>query len=423
MEEKQKIKKTDRGWVNLSNLVYFDSEKMVDWDKSIGKTVDFQYDDVVATLTVTERADNIQYVYIDVPGYVSHHKIYVGQIRHGQLGCVVKKITPDFKYEIGDVVNGLLITNRRKAPKYKYYSYTCLKDGYDGEIREDHLAKDHGCPVCANKVVLPGYNDIATTNPDMAKLFYNIDDASKYMEHVNQYADFRCPRCGNKIRASINYVSYDGLPCKKCGDGISYPNKFIYNFMEQLVNFCDQKDELMSFTPEKKFLWSMNFEHENKNLAGKKIYDIFIDTHNIIIENHGDYHYKRGFARIGSARSLEEVQENDRIKQRLAIANGIKESNYIVLDCCKSDAFYIKQSIMSSRLPLIFGFTENDIDWNRCDLFALSSRVYEACCYWNNGVKDYKKIASLMKMHHGTIGRYIRKGRELNIIKEQNITK
>lgn len=414
------VKQTDRGWVDLSNLVYFksDSREMVDWNSSIGKTVDFQYDDIISTLTITGRTDDIQYVYIDVPKYVQHYKIYVGQIRHGQLGGVVKKITADFKYEIGDVVMGLLITGRRKVPKYKYYSYTCITDGYNGEIREDHLAKGHGCPVCTNKVVLVGCNDIATTNPSMAKLFYNIEDATKYTEHANQCADFKCPRCGNKMRTRINYVSYDGLPCRKCGDGISYPNKFVYNFMDQLVSLYNEKGALLSFTPEKKFPWSMNVKHKNKKLAGKKIYDIFIDTHNIIIENHGDYHYKRGFACIDSALSLEEVQENDRIKQFLAIENGIKELNYIVLDCCKSDASYIKKSIMSSDLPLIFGFTEDDIDWSKCDQFASSSRVYEACNHWNGGVKDYRTIASIMKMHHGTIARYIRKGRELNIIND-----
>lgn len=408
------IKQTKCGWVDLSNLVY--SGKSINWDLSIGKTVDFQYDDVVATLTITGRTDNIQYVYIDIPGYVIHHKIYVGQIRHGQLGYVIKKITPGFKYKVGDVVNGLLITNMRKVPKYKYYTYICTIDGYKGEIREDHLCTGHGCPVCTNKVVLVGWNDIATTNPSMAKLFYNIDDASKYTEHASSYADFRCPRCGNKIHSLISWVAYDGLSCKKCGDGISYPNKFVYNFMEQLSILYNNRGNILTFTPEKRFSWAMNFQHVNKKLSGKKIYDIFIDNYNIIIENHGDYHYKNNFACIDGALSLKEVQENDLIKHNLAIANNIVEERYVVLDCYKSDMQYIKHSIMSSNLPLLLDFVESDIDWNKCDEFATSSRVYEACCYWNKGVKDYKEIALLMKMHQETIKRYIKKGRELNII-------
>jgi hypothetical protein len=188
--------------------------------------------------------------------------------------------------------------------------------------------------------------------------------------------------------------------------------------MEQLVFLCGSNGNVIEFTPEKKFVWSINFQHENKMLSGKKIYDIFIDTHNIIIENHGDYHYVNGFTRIESARSLEEVQENDLIKHNLAISNGIEEQNYVVLDCYKSEMQYIKNSIMSSNLPTLLNFTEDDIDWQKCDEFATSSRIYEACCHWNNGLQSYREIASLMKMHHETIKRYIKKGRKLNIIKD-----
>ena len=73
---------------------------------------------------------------------------------------------------------------------------------------------------------------------------------------------------------------------------------------------------------------------------------------------------------------------------------------------------------MSSGLPGLLQFDEEDIDWEKCDKFATSSRVYEACGYWNSGVKNYSKIASIMKMNRGTISRYIRKGRELNLVQD-----
>ena len=147
---KKNVVETARGWVDLSNLVY--RGKSVNWDMSIGKTVDFQYDDVVATLIITRRSDNIQYVYVDIPGYVEHLKIYVGQIKHGQLGSAIKKITSDFKYEIGSVFNDLLITSRFRTPGYKHYNYCCVNDGHIGSIREDHLSSGHGCPVCNNSI-------------------------------------------------------------------------------------------------------------------------------------------------------------------------------------------------------------------------------------------------------------------------------
>ena len=154
MKDKQMIKQTDRGWVDLSNLVYYGgSSNTVNWGMSVGKTVNFQYDDIKSTLTILKHDENnVQYVYISIPEYVECHRIYVGQIRHGQFGSVVKQITSDFRYNIGCVVDGLLIIGRRKIPKYKYYSYICVHDGYSGEIREDHLLRGHGCPVCHNSI-------------------------------------------------------------------------------------------------------------------------------------------------------------------------------------------------------------------------------------------------------------------------------
>ena len=303
----------------------------------------------------------------------------------------------------------MLILDRHKNGKsYKFYDYKCVKDGYIGRIREDHLDKGHGCPVCAGKAVLVGYNDIGTTSPDIASLFLNPDDKNKYIEHSNKYTYFKCPRCGNIIYARITDVSYHGLSCKKCGDGISYPNKFISKL--------DNKN--FKFKPEKKFNWSINYKHENKKLSGNKIYDMYIQDYNIIIENHGDYHYNNRFEHIKGARTFEEVQENDTIKMNLALSNGIAKDHYIILDCYKSEMNYIKNSIMSSNLPQLLNFTEDQIDWNECNRFATSSRIYEACNYWNSGIKDYKDIASIMKMHKDTIKRYIKKGKELDIIKE-----
>jgi DNA-directed RNA polymerase subunit RPC12/RpoP len=319
MEENKKIKQTRFGWVDLSNLEY--NRNSVDWERSIGRTVDFQYDDIVATLIITDRDDDVQYVYIDVPGYVTHYRIYVGQIRNGQFGKVIQRITPDFKYEIGDMVNDLLITEKHKIRGYKYYNYRCVKDGYMGVIREDHLYNGHGCPVCAGKVVLKGYNDIATTRPDMIDLFDDKNDAFLYREHSNKYTYFRCPRCGNKIYAQVSYVSYSGLSCKKCSDGISYPNKFVYNLIEQIAKLYEFRGEQLTFVPEKKFAWSLNFKHQNKNLSGNKIYDLYLCEPGIIIENHGDYHYKESLFTIKGARSFEEVN----------LCLNYKKSNYLIL--------------------------------------------------------------------------------------------
>ena len=227
------IVKTDSGWVNLSNLVY--SNNYVNWDKSIGKTVDFQYDDIIATLTITERDYNVQYVYIDVPGYVEHFRIYVGQIRNGQLGNVVKKITPDFKYEIGDVVNNLLITGKYRTSRRKHYNYCCVKDGHIGTIREDHLSHGHGCPVCSNSI---GEKNVANylTKHNIAFLQQHPFDGCIYRDQL--YFDFYLP--------NLNVcIEYDGIqhfePVDFAGKGEEWAKEhFNYTMLRDEVknNYC-----------------------------------------------------------------------------------------------------------------------------------------------------------------------------------------
>lgn len=291
----------------------------------------------------------------------------------------------------------------------------CLnnKDHPDYLITPAHFVEGNRCPTCTGKRIVVGINDIGTVRPDIADLFLNYEDRFKYTTCSGKRTYFKCPNCGNIIDSAINNVVHFGLSCKKCGDGISYPNKFTYNFVEQVSKLCDTR---FDFRPEKIFDWSKNYQHKNKKLCGDKIYDMYICDYDIIIENQGDYHYNQdGLNKIGS-RTLEEVQENDRIKMELALKNGIKEDHYVVLDCSKSDMNYIKDSIMSSNLPQLLHFTEEQIDWNECNRFASSSRVYEACSYWNNNVRSYTEIASIMKMDRHTIKKYITRGKELGII-------
>ena len=41
-------------------------------------------------------------------------------------------------------------------------------EGHEWEATVKNRTEGKGCPYCANKKVLPGYNDLATTNPDLA---------------------------------------------------------------------------------------------------------------------------------------------------------------------------------------------------------------------------------------------------------------
>lgn len=409
------IKQTKYGWVDLSNIPK--KGKVLDWMSSVGAIIEFQYFNCKYVMSITQYID-CNHIWVSIEGY-NDTVMSTSSIMAGKFGRILGKRVHDFRYRVGEVVNNtLLITSAYRDGYAKYYNYKCLVDGYEGHILETNIRKGIGCSVCANRTVKSGINDIATTNPEIAKLFYDRNDATKYTTYSGKYAYFKCPRCGCKIKACIAGVAQRGLSCSKCGDGISYPNKFVYNFMEQLSNLYDSKEMPLEFTPEKNFSWSMNFEHENKKLAGKKTYDMYVDTYNIIIENQGNCHYQDCFSSMGDTRSLAEIKENDAIKKHLAISNGIEESCYIVLDCYKSDMLYIKRSIMLSNLPMLLNFTEDDIDWDLCDKFATSSRVFEVCALWNGGLRSTKDIAIQTKLSNVTVFKYLRRGEELDMLQD-----
>lgn len=244
-----------------------------------------------------------------------------------------------------------------------------------------------GCPVCSGRHVLVGVNDLNTVRPDLIKYLVNKNDGEKYREQSNQIISVKCPNCGYTRDMYIYELSAKGFVCHICGDGISYPNKFVRNFLKQLD---------INYEPEKMFDWLNN-----------RKYDQYLPDYNLIIENHGRQHYEES----GIMRSLEEQKEIDMLKRNEAISHGYK---YIELNCSESSLECIKQAIMNSELPLLFHFYENDIDWKKCDLTASKSKVIEALEYLNNGMSK-KEIAQLLEISSTTLNDYINRLVEMEL--------
>ncbi len=299
-------------------------------------------------------------------------------------------------YNVGDIVNGYEIIEQTrtyyKNNKYGVRSYTCkcLKDGYiKKDVIESNLLKGSGCPLCSGRVIVKGINDLATTKPEMLKYIANREDGYKYGKSSNKKVLMICPDCQNTRNFSINQLDSLGkLPCK-CSDGISYPNKFIMSFLEQLG---------VKFATEKRFKWLSN-----------RYYDFYIEGYNCIIEAHGGQHYIQQTRK--GARTLEEETKNDKIKKRKALENGI--SNYIVLNCSTSDREFIKDSILNSDLPKMLGFSEEDIDWLKCDEFALGNYAKYVCELWDSGkFNTTTELCDYLGVSANAV-KYLKKGTEL----------
>lgn len=257
------------------------------------------------------------------------------------------------------------------------------------------LHKNYGCSFCSGHQVLRGYNDLWTLRPDIAKMLLNPEDGYLYTINSNYKTDWKCPDCGLVIKDKFIYdVSKNGLRCKNCSDGMSYAEKFIYDFLRQLK---------LEFLYDRAFDWSNN-----------KRYDFYIPKFDMIIETHGEQHYVERFNFKNSSRNsrslLEEIA-NDDFKMNLAIQNGIKI--YIPLNCSVSSLEFIKTSVLHSELNTIFDLSA--IDWNKCHLYALTSTTIYVCNLWNSGMKNTSEICKHTGFALRTVIKKLKLGTEIGL--------
>lgn len=256
------------------------------------------------------------------------------------------------------------------------------------------------CPYCSNQRILRGYNDLRTTNPEVAELLKDKNRGFEISSGSKKKELFVCPDCDYEDYKSVYTITHRGFSCSRCGDGYSFPEKVMFNVLEQLSLY---------FETQKIFEWSKNYNHINNRLSGDKKYDFYIPSLNCIIETHGEQHYKDSFTSF-NGRTLKEEQFNDEIKVNLAIDNGIE--HYIVIDCSLSNIEYIKNSVIShSQLKNIIDL--NNLNWDICNEFATNSLVRVACEYWNSGICSTIEVGKLMKLNCGTVAKYLKRATEL----------
>lgn len=236
------------------------------------------------------------------------------------------------------------------------------------------------------KIIL-GVNNFGATNPEVIKYLVNIDDSNKWTKGSAKKVRVKCPNCGFEKEMAINKLADNsrGFKCQICGDGQSYPNKFMYSFMNQLD---------LKFEVEKIFEW-----------AKDKRYDLYIPSINMIIENQGCQHY----VNTSRGKSLEEEIKNDEFKKKIAKENGI--THYIQLNCMDAEKDYIKRSIENSILSNIFDLTV--IDWDKCDRNGKSNKVKEACDLFNSGM-SIEEICEKLNIFYSTVYRYLNHGNEFS---------
>ena len=308
----------------------------------------------------------------------------------------------EFKIEIGvklkDNKRDLIITDReyrrdKNNKQYKWYKYTCNKCGWtEGWIVEGNVLKGVSCSCCCPtpRTVVRGINDIATTHPNLVKYFKNIEDSYTHTYNSNKKVLIKCPDCGFEKYIIISNLCNQLFKCPSCSDGINYPEKIVFSIFKQILN--------------KKFIHQ--YTKINSEWCNKYKYDFYfkLDSEEYIIETNGRQHYEDAWDK------LEKTQLNDLIKKELAVANEIKEENYIIIDCRESNLEFIKQNIIDSRLSEIFNLS--NIDWIEVEKSATKNIIKLVCDYWNDKQENETiiNVANFFNLPRTTALCYLKKG-------------
>ena len=327
------------------------------------------------------------------------------------MNIITKERTKDFKIEIGthfcDEKRDMIITDRKyelykNGAHLKYYKYTCNICGWkDGWILETFLISGtRFCSCCSGKTVVQGINDIPTTDPLMIPYFQGgYDEAKQFTKATTKKFKPICPICKwiKEIEMPIQRLySTKSIGCV-CGDGFSFPEKFIMNMVQQL---------------------NINYEFQYKFSFNNKRYDFYLPQYQTIIESHGLQHYWYDDKGWNNDTTFHKTIQNDKLKKDIALKNGI--INYLEIDCRKSNKEYIKIAIIDSGLFEILGVEHEQINWEECEKFAYGNFLIDICNSYNTNNYTIRKLSELFHLTPITIRKYLRAGNKLNICSYDN---
>lgn len=368
----------------------------------------FIYDGIEGEVEIIDYVDGrlgIKYLDKDIS------YILVGNFKKCKISVLIGKIIKTHIYDIGEVVNNLKITKKisSKNRDGRRYECECVECGFNSDmeyykngvpqqeswsISEYSLSGGVSCPCCCNtpKVAVACLNSIYKTSPWMIELGVNEEESKRYTRTSENKIKVKCSDCGCETHKRIgNIYNRKSISCD-CGDGVSYPEKFMSSVLNQLsVSYNKQLTK-------RSYKWCDKYRYD------------FLIGENIIIETHGMQHYENVKGKF--RKSLKEEQENDKLKINLAWKNGIKE--YIVIDCRYSDLEFIKNNILNSRLVELYDLSQ--IDWNKAGEYAMSNLSKKACDLWNeNNNISTTDISTMMNVSSKTIRLWLEKWSKLGL--------
>lgn len=301
------------------------------------------------------------------------------------IGCIVP-----FNYN-GALGNIKILKYYAKNNKIEVYIPGYTKGNYD-VVYTSTLKQCQLNNILRSKII--------DTNPDVLAYLLKQSDAYKYSNGSPTIIDVKCPLCGYIKKMSVYDLTHYGFSCDNCGDNGHYPNKFMAGLLDQLQ--CNYTLEASRTKCNLEWLERYRFDFLI-NMPNKKFF----------IEMDGAWHYNDKYFNSSGENSQRII---DRRKDYLAKSHGY---DVIRINCnykhIRERFNYIKDSILNSELYDLFNLQHKDINWEECNKRGITSRLYQACEYWNSGIHDRFKIANKMGISPATVFNYLKIGAEHGI--------
>ena len=299
-----------------------------------------------------------------------------------------RKSDSQFRQEVAALGTGITPMEEYKGT-HERMPFMC-KAGHVWPSTPHDILDGYGCPFCAGNAVWKGYNDLWTTNPEMAQMLKEPSVGYEISRGSHKEVEWICPICGLPKVSTPKQVSAYGLACARCSDGISYPNRLIVALLSQLPIDCFDRE------------WSPEW-------IGRCKYDAYFvhNSQEYIVEMDGGL----GHGGIDIATQGQDIQgfERDVFKDEQALLHNIE---VIRIDCryeqkdIHNRFKYIQESILDSRLNQLFDLSV--VDWERCNKEATKSMHMIAAQQYDAG-RGIREISEELRVHYSTVYSWLKR--------------
>lgn len=257
-------------------------------------------------------------------------------------------IYPEIALEFHKTKNGKIKPSDIIAGTKKEYWWKCCKCNYEWKEKLNNRVKNKGCPVCNNRTIVKGVNDIFTKKPELENEWdfeKNVLNPYEFNPYSRKKVFWVCKK-GHKWKATI-VDRYRGTGCPKCNEErkISLPEKTLLFYIQRSIK-------------------NVVANYKDKTLDKFEI-DIYLSDYKIGIEYDGIYGHST------SSGVKRDVKKNILCKE-----NGIKLIRVREFGCPKTDFAYkeymIKKDEKFSRtlknvLSIVEKLTKIEIPFNEED--------------------------------------------------------